>query len=132
VHSAGKGNQWFIGMRCSTGVNATSDLVHSVINTAANVHELNITAYQLQGEERVVYEDSGHLGIENHEEKEDSPCNNNIIMRPSQRHALPYTPEGCLEHLFETANTRLRAKLNHPFLVIERQLGFQKTCHQVI
>jgi IS5 family transposase len=41
MHSVAKGNQWFFGMRCHIGVDAASGLVHSVVSTAANVHELN-------------------------------------------------------------------------------------------
>lgn len=41
MHSVAKGNQWFFGMRCHIGVDADSGLVHSVVSTAANVHELN-------------------------------------------------------------------------------------------
>jgi IS5 family transposase len=55
MHSVAKGNQWFFGMRCHIGVDAASGLVHSVVSTAANVHELNTAAERLHGEEKVVY-----------------------------------------------------------------------------
>jgi IS5 family transposase len=50
MHLVATGNQWFYccaegfayGMRCHIGVDAASGLVHSVVSTAANVHELNI------------------------------------------------------------------------------------------
>ena len=49
MHSVAKGKQWFhcfaesfaFEMRCHIGVDASSGLVHSVVYTAANVHELN-------------------------------------------------------------------------------------------
>ena len=44
MHSVAKGKQWFFGMRCHIGVDAASGLVHSVVSTAANVHELNTAA----------------------------------------------------------------------------------------
>ena len=44
MHSVAKGNQWYFGMRCHIGVDAASGLVHSVVSTAANVHELNTAA----------------------------------------------------------------------------------------
>ena len=74
MHSVAKGNQWFFGMRCHIGVDAASGLVHSVVSTAANVHELNTAAERLHGEEKMVYGDSGHLGIEKRQEFESSPC----------------------------------------------------------
>jgi IS5 family transposase len=106
--------------------------MHSVVSTAANVHELNTAAERLHGEEKVVYGDSGHLGIEKREEFADSPCQFRIAMRPGQRRALPDTPEGRLEDLFETAKAHLRAKVEHPFRVIKRQFGFQKTRYRGI
>jgi IS5 family transposase len=60
MHSVAKGKQWFhcfaegfaYGMRCHIGVDAASGLVHSVESTAANVHELNIAAERIRGDER--------------------------------------------------------------------------------
>jgi len=132
MHSVAKGNQWYFGMRCHIGVDAASGLVHSVVSTAANVHELNTAAERLHGEEKVVYGDSGHLGIEKRQEFEDSPCQFRIAMRPGQRRALPDTAEGRLENLFETAKAHLRAKVEHPFRVIKHQFGFQKTRYRGI
>jgi hypothetical protein len=37
------------------------------------------------------------------------------------------TPEGRLDDLIETAKAHIRAKGEHPFRVIKRQFGFQKT-----
>ena len=108
-----------------------SGLVHSMVSTAANVHELNNAAERLHGEEKVVY-GSGHLGIEKREEFEDSPCQFRIAMRPGQRRSLPDTAEGRLEDLFQTAKTHLRAKVEHPFRVIKHQFGFQKTRYRGI
>ena len=53
MHSVAKGKQWYFGMRCHIGVDAASGLVHSVVSTAANVHELNTDAERLRGEGRV-------------------------------------------------------------------------------
>ena len=50
-----------------------------------------------------------------------------VAMRPGKRRALPDTPEGRLEDLIETAKAHIRAKVEHPFRVIKRQFGFQKT-----
>jgi IS5 family transposase len=48
-------------------------------------------------------------------------------MRPGKRRALPDTPDGRLDDLSETARAPIRAKGEHPFRVIKRQFGFQKT-----
>jgi IS5 family transposase len=44
-----------------------------------------------------------------------------------KRRALPETPEGRVDDLIETAKAHFRAKVEHPFSVIKRQFGFQKT-----
>ena len=49
MHQTKRRNQWFhrfaegfaYAMRCQIDVDAASDFVHSVVSTAANVHELN-------------------------------------------------------------------------------------------
>ena len=40
MHQTKKGNQWHFGMKAHIGVDADSGLVHSVIGTAANVHDI--------------------------------------------------------------------------------------------
>ena len=103
MHSVAKVNQWFFGMRCHIGVDAASGLVHSVVSTAANVHELNTAADRVHGEERVIYGDSGHIGIEKREAFKDCEAEMRIAMKPGQRRVLPDTPEGRLLDLMEAA-----------------------------
>jgi IS5 family transposase len=50
-----------------------------------------------------------------------------VAMRPGKRRALPDTPEGRVDDLIETAKAHIRAKVEHPFRVMKRQFGFQKT-----
>jgi IS5 family transposase len=132
MHSVAKGDQWFFGMRCHIGVGAASGLVHSVVSTAANVHECNSAAERLHGEEKVAYGDSCHLGIEKREDFEGSSCQFRIAMRPGQRRALPDALKGWLEDLFEMAKAHLCAKVEHPFRMSKHQFGFQKTRCQSI
>jgi len=127
MHPVAKGNKWFLGIGCHIGVDAASGLVHSVVSTAANVHEVNTAAERLHGEEKVVFGDSGYPGIEERQEFEDSPCQFRIALRPGQRSALPNGAEGSLENLFETAKAHLRAKVKHPFRVIKHQFSLKKT-----
>jgi IS5 family transposase len=111
MHSVAKGNQWFFGMRCHIGVDAASGLVHSVVSTAANVHELNTAADRIHGEERVIYGDAGNIGIEKREAFKDCEAEMRIAMKPGQRRVLPDTPEGKLLDLIETAKAHFRAKV---------------------
>jgi IS5 family transposase len=127
MHQTKKGNQWYFGMKVHIGVDKDTGLIHSVETTAANVHDLTPAADLLHGEETVVYADAGYQGIEKRDEMEGKGIGFRVAMRPGKRRALPDTPEGRVDDLIETAKAHFRAKVEHPFRVIKRQFGFQKT-----
>ena len=52
------------GMKAHIGVDAESGLVHSVIGTAANVHDVTQASALLHGEERMAFGDAGYQGVE--------------------------------------------------------------------
>ena len=140
MNSVAKGKQWFhccaegfaYGMRYHIGVDAASALVHSVESTAANAHELNIAAGRLHGDERLIYGDAGHNGIEQRGDFQDCEDEFRIAMKPGQRRVLPETPEGRLLDLIETAKAHFRAKVEHPFRIIKCQFGFRKVFYRGI
>jgi IS5 family transposase len=127
MHQTKKGNQWYFGMKVHIGVDKDTGLIHSVETTAANVHDLTPAAELLHGEETVVYADAGYQGIEKRAEMEGKGIGFRVAMRPGKRRALPDTPEGRVDGLIETAKAHIRAKVEHPFRVMKRQFGFQKT-----
>ena len=127
MHQTRKGKQWYFGMKVHIGVDKDNGLIHSIETTSANVHDLTPAAELLHGEESVVYADSGYQGIEKREEMKGKAIGFRVAMRPGKRRALPDTPEGRLDDLIETAKAHIRAKGEHPFRVIKRQFGFQKT-----
>ncbi|NDD45342.1 MAG: IS5 family transposase [Synechococcaceae bacterium WB9_4xB_025] len=127
MHQTKKGNQWYFGMKVHLGVDSENGLIHSVETTAANVHDLTPAAELLHGEETVVYGDAGYQGIEKRPEMQGRGIGFRVAMRPGNRRALPDTPEGRVDDLIETAKAHFRAKVEHPFRVIKRQFGFQKT-----
>ena len=63
MHQTNKGNQWLFGMKVHAGVDKDSGLIHSVVDTAANVHDLTPAAELFHGDEVVVYGDAGYQGI---------------------------------------------------------------------
>jgi IS5 family transposase len=127
MHQTKKGNQWYFGMKVHAGVDKDSGLIHSVVVTAANVHDLTPAAELLHGEEKVVYADAGYQGIAKRPEMVGRTTDFRVAMRPGKRRALPDTPEGRLQDLIETAKAHIRSKGEHPFRVIKQQFGFQKT-----
>ncbi len=60
------------GYKAHIGVDSESGLVHTVQITAANVHDVCVTADLLTGEEEQVYGDSGYLRAEKRREHEKS------------------------------------------------------------
>ena len=127
MHQTKKGNQWYFGMKVHIGVDKDNGLIHSIETTSANVHDLTPAAELLHGEETVVYADSGYQGIEKRDEMKGKAIGFRVAMRPGKRRVLPDTPEGRLDDLIETAKAHIRAKGEHPFRVMKRQFGFQKT-----
>ncbi len=103
MHQTKKGNQWYYGMKVHIGVDKDSGLIHSVVTTAANVHDLTPAADLLHGDEQVVYGDAGYQGIAKRPEMAGKTTEFRVAMRPGRRRTLPDTPDGKLQDLIETA-----------------------------
>ncbi len=121
MHQTRKGNQWFFGMKAHIGVDADSGLVHTVVATPANVHDLAVAGSLLHGDEAVVHGDSGYRGIARW-------CDTPgvawmVAMPPGKRRLLA---PGSAEAVAERAKASVRAKVEHPFRVIKQQFGHMK------
>jgi len=53
MHQTRKGKQWYFGMKVHIGVDAQSGLVHTLIGTAASVHDVTQAQALLHGDESV-------------------------------------------------------------------------------
>ena len=125
MHQTKKGNQWHFGMKAHIGVDAESGLVHSVIGTAANVHDVTQASALLHGEESMAFGDAGYQGVEKRPEATD--VNWQVAMRPGKRRALDKnSPWGNLLDQAEQLKASVRAKVEHPFRVVKCQFGFTK------
>ena len=80
----------------------------------------------LHGEEAEVYGDAGYRGADKRSDA-NATVAWQIAMRPGQRRALPDTQLGRLLNELERVKAQMRAKVEHPFRVIKRQFGYQKT-----
>jgi transposase, IS5 family len=127
MHQTRKGNQWYFERKGHAGVDKDSGLIHSVVFTAANMHDLTPAADLLHGEEKVVYADAGYQGSAKRPEMAGKATEFRIAMRPGKSRSLPETPEGRLQDLIEMAKAHIRSKGEHPFRVIKQQFGLQKT-----
>ena len=127
MHQTKKGKQWHFGMKVHIGADAQSGLVHTLIGTAANVHDVTQAQALLHGDETDVFGDAGYLGVEKREENLALPLTWHIAMRPSKRKALPKTTAGELMEKLEHAKASIRAKVEHPFHVVKNLFMHRKT-----
>jgi IS5 family transposase len=129
MHQTKKGNQWHHGMKAHIGSDAELGLVHSVVTTAANVHDITQAHALLHGKESDVFADSGYRGVAKREEiqAKHPGVHWHIAMMPGKRKAIDKsTPMGALLEQLEKTKASIRAKVEHPFRVIKRQFGYTK------
>ncbi len=63
-----------------------SGIVHSLVTTPANVHDLNVAGFLLTGKEKTVWGDAGYQGIEERLPEEEVEFR--IAMRKGKRKLL--------------------------------------------
>jgi len=139
MHQAKKGNAWHFGMKAHIGVDAESGLTHTVVTTAANVNDVTQAHALLHGAERDVFGDAGYQGVEKRAENQGIAVTWHVAMRPGKRRVLPGTPLGAVLKKIEQAKASIRAKVEHPFLVVKnlfrhrkaRYRGLAKNTHQL-
>ena len=129
-HQTKKGNQWHFGMKAHIGVDADSGLVHTVVGTAANAHDVTQACALLHGQETDVFGDSGYRGVHKREEviQTHPDVAWHVALMPSHRKTLDKaTPMGAILDAVEKTKARIRAKVEHAFRVIKCQFGHRKT-----
>jgi IS5 family transposase len=122
-----KGNNYYFGMKAHIGVDAESGLVHTLVTTAANCHDVTQAHALLHGEESVAYGDAGYQGVEKRVENLDSDVIWRTAERPGKRRQFDTaTRIGKLQEQIEQLKASVRAKVEHPFHVVKNLLGYRK------
>jgi transposase, IS5 family len=121
MHQTKKGNQWHFGMKAHIGVDAKSKLIHSVAATAANVHDKHLLGQLLHGEESRVYGDSAYSGHTEAIRKAAPKAKDFTNKRGYRNHPLSQR-----EQQKNHNKSKVRARVEHPFLVIKRIFAFAK------
>ena len=123
MHQVKKGNQWHFGMKIHVGTDSKTGLVHSASITAANVHDSHEVPNLLHGDETRFYGDSAYRGKAQRERlREIAPNAKDFTNKRAYRNAP-------LSDADKEANRRkssIRAKVEHPFLILKRLWGFAK------
>jgi IS5 family transposase len=131
MHQTKKGNQWYFGMKAHIGVDAGTGYVHSVTCTAANVHDLDEAANLVRQDDEVVYCDAGYQGAEKRPGIADdvhlSKVEWRVAVRKGQLKTMP-----AHDRVMESRKASVRAKVEHPFLIVKRDFGFTKTRYRGI
>jgi IS5 family transposase len=121
MHQTRKGNQWYFGMKAHIGVDSQTKLIHSVAATAANVHDSQVLGDLLHGEETRVWGDSAYAG-QGDTIREHAPNAKDFTNQKGARNR-PLSDE---EKAKNKTKSKVRAKVEHPFLILKRVFGFTK------
>ena len=131
MHQTKKGNQWFFGERMHTGVDAGTGYIHSVEVTAANVSEREIALKLIREDDEVVYGDAGYSNMQLREDVKNNPHLSSIDWRTNTQ--KPYRKNKWVEgpgtqwfKYFQYQKSRIRSKVEYPYLVIKRIFGYRK------
>ena len=121
MHQTKKGKQWYFGMKAHIGVDSRTKLIHSVAATAANVHDSQLLPDLLHGNETRVWGDSAYTG-QGDAIREQAPGARDFTQKKGCRNK-PLSDE---ERSRNRTKSKVRAKVEHPFLVLKRIFGFTK------
>jgi IS5 family transposase len=116
-----KGNQWYFGMKAHIGVDSRTKLIHSVVATAANVHDSQVLPDLLHGEETRVWGDSAYTG-QRQTITDYAPRAKDFTQAKGSRNRKLTDAERSKNR----KKSRVRARVEHQFGIIKRQFGFSK------
>ena len=126
MHPTKKGNQWYFGMKAHTGVDAGTGYVHSVSVTAASVHNPDQVTALVRADDEVVYADARYQGVATWPDitgdEHLAGVDFRVAARLGRRRTMPERDRGV-----ESRTASVRAKVEHPYLIVKRDFGFTKT-----
>ncbi|MGB9375554.1 MAG: IS5 family transposase [Jiangellales bacterium] len=126
MHQTKKGNQWYFRMKAHTGVDAGTGYVHSVSVTAASVHDLDQVTALVRADDEVVYADAGYQGVAKRPDSTGDEHLAGVDFRVAARLGRRRTMHEP-DRAAESRQASVRAKVEHPYLIVKRDFGFTKT-----
>jgi transposase, IS5 family len=108
-------------MKAHVGVDSQTKLIHSVAATAANVHDSQVLPKLLHGQETRVWGDSAYSG-QRDVIRQHAPTAKSFVQANAHRHR----PLSAAERARNRTKSKVRAKVEHTFLVIKRIFGWAK------
>ena len=131
MHQTKKGNQWYFGMKAHIGVDAGTGYVHSVSGTAASVHDLDQLTNLVRADDEVVYTDAGYQGAQKRLDVAADKHLSGVAFKVAARKSRLVTMADP-DRQAESRKASVRAKVEHPFLIVKRDFGFAKTRYRGI
>lgn len=127
MHQTKEGNQWYFGMKAHIGIDSTTKLVHTVVATAANVHDSTVLGDLLHCAERRVWGDSAYAGQRD-------------VIRAKSPHAKDFThkrayrnhPLSEREIEINSTKSKTRARVEHLFGIVKGRFGLRKVRYRGI
>jgi IS5 family transposase len=108
-------------MKAHIGVDSKSKLIHSVVATAANVHDSQVLEDLLHGDETRLWGDSAYAG-QKAVLQEHAPNAKDFTNKKGYRYKS-LTDE---QRSKNSTKSSVRAKVEHVFHIMKRQFGFTK------
>ena len=93
----------------------------------ANVGDVTKTGELMRDDDEVVYGDSGYTGAEKRPEIADDAKKSRVTFRISRRKG---TVKAKWDKAIETRKSRVRCKVEHPFLIVKRYFGYCKLAYR--
>lgn len=115
-----KGNAWYFGMKVHIGTDVKGR-VHSLAVTDAAVGDITMLPELLHGEEKTLYGDKGYWKEADRQDAEAHGVKYRVNRRGTEQH-----PVTARWKVINKARSRIRAHVEHPFLVVKRLWGFEK------
>jgi IS5 family transposase len=127
MHQTQKGNQWYFGMKAHTGTDAGSGVVHTVVATAANVHDATVLGELLHGGEERLIADSAYQSQQAEQMARAAGIDWRVCERATR--GKPLTPG---QKRRNRAISRVRAFGEHPYRIVKQLWGHAKVRYRGI
>jgi IS5 family transposase len=115
MHQTKKGNQWYFGMKVHVGTD-TNGVVHTTTVTDAATADITQVPDLLRGTESSMYGDKAYWSEADREACAGTPLQYRIIKKAKDLSER--------DEAINTARARVRAMVEHPFLVMKRLWGY--------
>ena len=118
--STKKGTTWHFGLKAHIGSDPHGR-VHRVVVTSASVHDSQVMADCLHGDEQVLYGDKAYADAQRQQEAQAQGLEWRVHRKATRGRKLT-----CADRAFNRKSSRVRARVEHVFGIIKHLWGYRK------